>query len=215
LLGDEDEHEILVHLTKRQVELEKTDAYNQTWAQHWKSVTVQLKEQGYDRTLDNCRAYWDLINGENGAIGSGIDGDNDDDRSSEFEDVLPSGRAVTFERAPQRHWSQDEYENLFATLRQHRELEEDLGLEPLRGQTLWTAIAAKHKENGYDRSYEGCRNFWQRQGRERSGWDESRHFDDRRKRTNQNIHSSTAKPSTAKSKSWSSVNGSDVDQSSK
>ena len=198
-------------MTKKQLEREKADPSTSiTWAKHWKNVSLQLEEQGYDRTVDNCVAYWDLV--ENVESGSDIDGEDEDEghRSPESEDVRSSDLAVTSPQVSKTSlWSPDEYENLFGLLKARRELEEKKGLEHLEGKKLWTEIAESHKRSGYDRSFEACRTFWFKQGRERSGWDE------REKPTNQNVQPSTAKASGAESNSWSSINGSGVQESSK
>lgn len=197
-------------MTKKQLDREEADPSARiSWAKHWSNVSLQLREEGYERTPDNCSAYWDLVETdwdlvETGAeIASEIEGEDEDDRS---EDVVPSDLAVTSPQTSKTSlWSPEEYENLFGLLKARRELEEKKGLEQLEGKKLWTEISESHKSSGYDRTFEGCRTFWFKQGRERSGWDEREKL-------------ATARKSIAKSKAsplWSSVNGSGVEESSK
>ena len=56
------EHQILLGMTKEQLELEETDpSAVMSWAKHWKKVSERLKEKGYTRSIDECSAYWNLV----------------------------------------------------------------------------------------------------------------------------------------------------------
>jgi hypothetical protein len=185
---DESEHEILVHMTKNQLDIEKQDQSNVIpWAKHWKRVSLQLDESGYVRTPDNCAAYWLLV--ENDVIGdaSGLGGeeDEDDEDQSLRDDQSPAVNDGTNEKSiplaaasPQTPsktlslWSLEEYENLMRLLKGRRQLEADQGLEMLTGSKLWIEITQLHKASGFDRSWEACKTFWSKQGRDRSGYDE-------------------------------------------
>lgn len=183
---DESEHEILVLLTKKQLDLEKADQSNVIpWAKHWKKVSLQLDESGYVRTPDNCAAYWLLI--ENDVIDDSLGLGDDASAMDDAEDDLPaddtnedakdlhSHLAVTSPQMSKVNppvWSPEEYESLLRLLKERRQLEADQGLEMLTGSKLWIEITQSHKANGFDRSYEACKTFWNKQGRDRSGYDE-------------------------------------------
>src|SRR6202044_2421948 len=106
------------------------------------------------------------------------------------EDVNPPDLTVTSPQMSKNTvWSPEEYENLLGLLKARRELEEKQGLEQLEGRNLWVDIAQSHKASGYDRTFEGCKTFWNKQGRAKSG------FDERAKQTD----STTAQSSTTES----------------
>jgi hypothetical protein len=169
-------------MTKNQLDLETANPSAVIpWAKHWKKVSLQLEENGYDRTPDNCAAYWLLVENDAQTASEMEEEDEDEDdktpeadSKSDNEAMLPSGLAVTSPQASSKTsiWSAEEFENLLRLLRARRELEESRGLELLSGLKLWTEIAQSHRESGFDRTLEACKTFWNKQGRERSGYDE-------------------------------------------
>lgn len=184
---DDSEHEILVHMTKKQLDLEQTDPSAVIpWAKHWKKVSLQLDESGYDRTPDKCEAYWLLVESsaeieiELGSEMEEAEADDDDqspeadDRVDDEEDNLPSGLGVISSQAASSFsiWSLEEYENLLRLLKARRELEETQGLETLLGFKFWREISRLHRASGFDRTVEACKTFWRKQGRDRSGYNE-------------------------------------------
>ena len=217
---DDSEHEILVHMTKKQLDLEKVDRSNVIpWATHWKRVSLQLEESGYDRTPDNCASYWQLIeNGSEPDVSASEMEDeadeNEDDENHALEvevgergvgdfPALAASRPQSSSKTSS--WSVEEYENLLALLKRRRELEEKNGLERTSAVKMWTDIARLHMESGYDRSMDACKSFWNYQGRDRSG------FDERVERTNSSRTNSSTEPATRpsiESSARSSVNSS-------
>ena len=56
---DDSEHQILLGMTEDQLALEKEDPTAVIpWPKHWKKVSLQLQENGYNRTQNACAAYW-------------------------------------------------------------------------------------------------------------------------------------------------------------
>lgn len=245
---DETEHEILVHMTKKQLELEEADPANVIpWPKHWKKVSLQLDESGYVRTPNNCDAYWQLVENDVMEDPSGLGGEDDgalDDvdeggespeakaRVENEEEAPASGLAVASPQASSKTgmWSLEEYECLLSLLKARRQLEARERLEILIGSRFWTEISRSHQANGFDRSWEACKTFWSRQGRQRSGYDERVEHSAKSgiqstiqpisesSATNSST-SSNAAPSSDRSKPpslsslWSPVNETDVEES--
>jgi hypothetical protein len=215
-------------MTKKQLDLEKSNSSAIIpWAKHWKKVSLQLEQSGYDRTPDNCAAYWLLVESGEEMISEMEEDEDDqpleDDRPPEdnqspgaAENILPSDLAVTSPQTSKASlWSLEEYENLLRLLKARRELEETKELEQLEGKKFWTEIAQSHKNSGYDRSFEACKTFWNKQGRERSGYDErvkpSTSLNTTQSSTTKSIDES--KPSSVSL--WSSVNAAEFEEPSK
>ena len=210
-------------MTKKQLDVEKSNSSAIIpWAKHWKKVSLQLEESGYDRTPDNCAAYWLLVESGEELVSEMEEDEEDqppeDNQSLEAdENMLPSDLAVTSPQTSKASlWSLEEYENLLGLLKARRELEETKKLEQLEGKKFWTEIAQSHKNNGYDRSFEACKTFWNKQGRERSGYDERV----KPSTNSSSIQSSTTKSNGAESKPssmslWSSVNATEFEEPSK
>ena len=239
---DESEHEILVRMTKKQLELEEADPANVIpWPKHWKKVSLQLDESGYVRTPNNCDAYWQLVENDVMEDPSGLGGEDDgalDDVDEggerpeakprvDNEEVLPSRLGVASPQASSKTglWSLEEYESLLSLLRARRQLEAREGLEILTGTRLWIEITRSHQANGFDRSWEACKTFWNRQGRQRSGYNERVDVSPKSSiqstiqpisepvATNSSTSSNATSNPPSLSSLWSPVNETDVEES--
>jgi hypothetical protein len=208
---DDSEHLILVHMTEKQLELEKVNPLSIIpWARHWKKVSLQLEEHGYTRSSEACAAYWELLE-DNPEHAAGLESEiSVDDQScgaiggidNDGEVFLPAaaGETSTQKSTKVHLWTNEEHENLFRLLAARRELEEKNGLEKLSGLKLWTEIAKSHQQSGFDRTWEACNIYWSIYGSSQSG------FDERSKPSgNAGTESTTSKPSSLSSL-WSPVN---------
>ena len=170
-----------------------------------------VEEEGYTRTPETCDAYWQLVQSGEEVVSEeeAASEMEDDEKSPEAEnDVVPSDLAVTSPQMTKNTvWSPEEYENLLSLLKEQRAFEEKKGLEPLEGKKFWVQVAESHRESGYDRTFEGCKTFWNKQGRERSGFDERAKFTDASTAQSSISKSNVIESKPASVSAWSSVNG--------
>ena len=164
-----------------------------------------VAEEGFEKSPDNCDAYWQLIQSGEEAV-SEMEGD---DRSPEVEEDVPTpDLAVTSPQVSKNTiWSLEEYENLLSLLKARRDLEEKNELEPLEGKKFWLDIAQSHRGSGYDRTFEACKTFWNKQGRERSGFDERAKYTDPGAGQSSTTKSNIVELKPSRASSWSMVNG--------
>lgn len=173
------EHELLIGMTEDQIASETANpAAILTWPQHWKQVSLRLKERGYARSVDMCAAYWRMVETNSLLVARGRarsearsmedQAEMDCDSGSEKETPRKSSKA--------RPWTKSEHDNLARLLKARRNFEEQHDDEELSGAKLWALIARQHQHNGYNRTWEACKRHWhsyerpQSRSKERTTW---------------------------------------------
>jgi len=112
-------------VTEDQLALKASDPSSvMTWPRHWNNVSKRLQDDGYNRSIDECAAYWVFVqdksplagrsglDSEAGSVDSSIGTDRETDNKPKFlqdeeeisshsEQVLPA-RSATLRTSPPR-----------------------------------------------------------------------------------------------------------------
>ncbi|KAG4428299.1 hypothetical protein IFR05_016218 [Cadophora sp. M221] len=126
----DEEHQIL---TNDQVELESQD-YTQeiSWAEHWRKVSVQLHESGYNRTNTACQSYW--------------------------KRVVETQKAN--EEAAGPRWDDSEHQILLRMTEDQLALEREDPSAVIPWPKHWKKVSLRLQENGYNRTQNACAAYW-------------------------------------------------------
>lgn len=173
------EHEILLSMTEDQIASETANpAAILTWPQHWKQVSLRLKERGYTRSVDMCAAYWRMVetNSQLVARGSARSEAQSIEDQAEIESETNGEKETPRKSSKVQHWTNSEHDNLARLLKARRDFEERHDEDELSGAKLWVLIARQHQQNGYNRTWEACKRHWhayerpQSRSKERTMW---------------------------------------------
>jgi hypothetical protein len=132
-------------------------------------VPLPLQESGWNKTPVDSSAYWGQFETSAEITSELNEGNPDDDEQTpeidgmiaNDEDHLPPDLVAT-------SWSPEEFENLFRLVKERCETDKT-GVSEFQ---FWNGIADWHRECGFDRTLEACETFWNKRGREWSGYDE-------------------------------------------
>ena len=86
-----------------------------------------------------------------------------------------SPQATEVKTVKKKEWNKEEYTAIETALRALRAEEASRGVSGLKGVRdikLWTRISKELGQQGINRSYSACKNYWSRYGRVRSKFDE-------------------------------------------
>jgi hypothetical protein len=174
---DNNEHSILVRRTKDQLAQEEIDPLAVvSWGEHWSAVSLQLQEYGYNRPAHECDAYWNKVEDSCSAPSPGINVETrpleaHSGASNENERYSPDRPRVSTNQLTGGIllWTDAEHENLLGLVKNHYNPAEHNGPEELWDERLWSHISQIHQQNGYNRTWEDCKRYWQTEGRFLSG----------------------------------------------
>lgn len=133
----DEEHEILVKLTNDQIELESQDHTQEiSWAAHWRKVSSQLHDHGYNRTNTACQSYW--------------------------KRVVETQKAN--EEAAGPRWDDSEHQILLGMTEDQLALEKADPTAVVPWPRHWKTVALRLQENGYSRTPNACAAYWLKVG---------------------------------------------------
>ncbi|KAG4439166.1 hypothetical protein IFR05_005365 [Cadophora sp. M221] len=133
----DEEHQILVQLTNDQIELESQDHTQEiSWAEHWRKVSVQLHESGYNRTNTACQSYW--------------------------KRVVETQKAN--EEAAGPRWDDSEHQILLGMTEDQLALEREDPSAVIPWPKHWKKVSLHLQENGYNRTQNACAAYWLKVG---------------------------------------------------
>ncbi len=133
----DEEHEILVKLTNDQIELESQDHTQEiSWAAHWRKVSSQLHDHGYNRTNTACQSYW--------------------------KRVVETQKAN--EEAAGPRWDDSEHQILLGMTEDQLALEKADPTAVIPWPRHWKTVSLRLQENGYNRTPNACAAYWLKVG---------------------------------------------------
>ncbi|KAL2059807.1 hypothetical protein VTL71DRAFT_10191 [Oculimacula yallundae] len=133
----DEEHQILVQLTNDQLELESHDHSQEiSWAAHWRQVSVQLQESGYNRTNTACQSYWKRI--------------------------VETQKAN--EEAAGPRWDDSEHQILLGMTEDQLALEKEDKSAVIPWPKHWKKVSLRLQESGYHRTANSCAAYWLKVG---------------------------------------------------
>jgi hypothetical protein len=129
----DEEHDLLVELTNKQLALEGQDRTNVvSWKKHWDNVSSQLRKFNYNRTPNACDGY--------------------------FKRTLGAQKAN--EEAAGPPWDNYERQILIGMTEEQLELEHLDPSEVIPWAQHWTKVSDRLKEKRYTRSVDACEAYW-------------------------------------------------------
>ncbi|KAL5319076.1 hypothetical protein ACEPPN_014146 [Leptodophora sp. 'Broadleaf-Isolate-01'] len=133
----DEEHQILVQLTNDQIELESQDHTQEiSWAEHWRKVSAQLQESGYNRTNTACQSYW--------------------------KRVVETQKAN--EEAAGPRWDDSEHQILLGMTEDQLALEREDPSAVIPWPKHWKRVSLRLQERGYNRTQNACAAYWLKVG---------------------------------------------------
>lgn len=125
----DEEHDILVMTTNKQIEIEINDKSKEiSWTKHWQRVSQKLQEHGYNRSSAACNGYWK--------------------RTVESQ--------IANEEAAGPRWDDAEHQILVGMTEDQLALESEDPASVLTWPEHWEKVSLHLKENGYTRTVDAC-----------------------------------------------------------